>query len=308
MSDAQPHSAQPHSAQPHSTLSHSADQLLLPDIREHANLGTRLAKGAVGITLLSCVFLVVLAVVLLFSVRLDVSLEALGVLEPQTIHAIRSPVAGVVEEILVQSGETVHPGQVLLRLDVFALETHLAQLRLEADLKRNRPDTVRRDFQLLEQQIHISEQELARRTLRSPGPGAVLSENLEDLLGARATAGQLLMEVGSADAWQAELRLPEQDIHLVQEGDAVKFEIRAIATLEQWRHRLFEGKVTHVGSDVIVGQEGYYRVIAELDAASLDEGVRQRFRRGMSTEGRIITRSARAIDHLVRFFGDSFNG
>lgn len=283
-------------------------QLLLPDIREEANLGSRLAKGAVGITLLSCLLFAVLAVVLLFTVRLDVSLDALGVIEPQTVHAIRSPVAGVVEEILVQSGETVREGQVLLRLDVFELETHLAQLRLEADLKRNRPDTVRREFQLLEQQIHISEQELDRRTLRSPGDGSVLSEDLDDLLGARATAGQLLLEVGSADAWQAVLRLPEQDIHLVQVGDPVKFEIRAIATLEQWRHRLFEGRVTHVGSDVIAGREGYYRVLAELDAGSLDDGVRHRLRRGMSTEGRIITRSARAIDHLVRFFGEAFDG
>lgn len=289
-------------------VSEETSRLLLPEIREDANLGSRVAKGAVGLTLLSCVFFVALGVVLLFTVRLDVSLDALGVLEPQTVHAIRSPVAGVVEEILVQSGETVSPGQVLLRLDVFELETQLAQLRLQADLKRNRPDTVRRDFQLLEQQIHISEQELARRTLRSPGPGTVLSEDLQDLLGARATAGQLLLEVGSAEAWQAELRLPEQDIHLVRVGDAVKLEIRAIATLEQWRHRLFEGRVTHVGSDVIVGQEGFYRVIAELDADSLDGGVRQRFRRGMSTEGHIITRSARAIDHLVRFFGESING
>lgn len=286
----------------------SAGSLLLPEIAEDTNLGTRVAKGAVGWTLLSMVGLLGVGLGALFLVHLDVALDAVGVLEPRDVYAIRTPVSGVVHEILVTTGEPVSAGQIVARLDGFGLQSELTQLRLEADLKRNRPDTERREFQLLEQRIEILEQQLERRILRSPGAGTVLSEELEDWVGARAAEGELLIEVGSADAWQAALLVAEQDIHLIRPGDAVKFEVAAIATLDQWRHELFEGRVSHVGTDAIVDREGYYRVLAELDGDALDDEVRRRFRRGMSTQARIITRSARAIDHLVRFLEDKVNG
>lgn len=282
--------------------------LLLPEIEEDGNLGTRVAKRAVSLTLISIVCLGGVGMFSLFFIHLDVALDAVGILEPRTVHAIRSPVGGVVNEMLVTTGEEVAEGQIVARLDAFGLQTELTQLRLEADLKRNRPDTVRRDFQLLEQQIEIIEKQLDRRILRSPGVGTVLSEELEDLIGARVAEGELVLEVGSADAWQGALLVAEQDIHLIKVGDPVKFEVRAIATLDQWRNELFRGQVIHVGTDVIADQEGYYRVIAELDAEDLDPGVRERFRRGMSTQARIITRSARAIDHLVRFLEDKVDG
>ncbi len=279
----------------------AAGDLLLPNITEGPNFGSWVARGAVSMTLASLVVFGGLTVLLLFTLRLDVTLDASGYLEPRQVHAVRSPLSGVVGEVRVAAGEQVQEGQVVARLDSFELENQLAALRLEADLKRHRPDTDLRQFQMLERDIRATEELLARHVLASPGDGTVLTEALDELTGSRIAAGELLLEVGSANAWQAELWLPEQDVHLVEPGDVVKIRVRAITTLQQWRHRVFEGRVDYVGRDGLVDRPGYYRVVAQLEPESAQGDVLQRFRRGMSVEASIITRSARAIDLLVRY-------
>ena len=275
--------------------------LLLPDIVEGPNFGSWVARGAVGVTLASLVVFGALTLLVLFTLRLDVALDASGYLEPRQVHAVRSPLAGVVREVMVDAGDEVRQGHVVARLDSFELENRLAALKLEADLKRHRPDTDRRQFQMLQEEIRAAEDLLARHVLVSPGDGTILTERLDDLIGTRMAAGELLLEVGSAASWQAELWLPEQDIHLVEPGDVVKLRVRAITTLQQWRHRVFDGRVRYVGRDALVDRPGYYRVVAELDGALVQGEVLQRFRRGMSVEASIVTRSARAIDLLVRY-------
>lgn len=283
------------------TADGAAADLLLPDIVEGPNFGSWVARGAVGVTLASLVVFGALTLLVLFTLRLDVALDASGYLEPRQVHAVRSPLAGVVREVMVAAGDEVGQGQMVARLDSFELENRLAGLELEADLKRHQPDTDRRQFQMLQEEIRGVEDLLARHVLVSPGDGVILTERLDDLIGTRVAAGELVLEVGSAGSWQAELWLPEQDIHLVEEGDLVKLRVRAITTLQQWRHRVFDGRVRYVGRDALADRPGYYRVVAELDGVSVQGEVLQRFRRGMSVEASIVTRSARAIDLLVRY-------
>ena len=76
--------------------------------------------------------------------RIDETVQAIGKLEPKgTTKDIKAPLGGVVLKILVQDGQYVHAGQVLLEMDTTAASSKLAALkmvreRLLADLQLSR--------------------------------------------------------------------------------------------------------------------------------------------------------------------------
>lgn len=76
--------------------------------------------------------------------RIDETVQATGKLEPKgTTKDIKAPLGGVVLKILVQDGQYVHAGQVLLEMDTTAASSKLAALktvreRLLADLQLSR--------------------------------------------------------------------------------------------------------------------------------------------------------------------------
>ncbi len=277
--------------------------LRLPEIDDGPSLGSKLARWAVSVTMVCLVLLGGSALVALFSVTLDVGIDAAGALELQTVWPVRSPVAGVVEAMPVTTGERVHPGQVLARLDSFDLASSLEKLRLEASVKRHRREASRGELEILDQQIRATEDELSRRVVVGVGNGVVLTEELDDLVGSQVGAGELLFEVAALDRWQAELLVIERDIHLIRIGDPVKIVVPAVASLESWQNLIFPGKVTFIGSDPIRDRpeaQSYYRVLADLDSDRIGSDHLARFKRGMSVEARVVTRSARAVDLLVR--------
>ncbi len=277
--------------------------LRLPEIHDQPSLGSRLAGWAVSVTLICLVMLAGSTVAALFGITLDVGVDARGVLEMQTVWPVRSPVAGVLEEMRVASGERVVRGQVLARLDSFELATGLERLQLEASIKRHSRDGSRSDLEMLDQQIRATEAELDRHLLVGAGGGVVVTEELDELVGSRVSAGELLFEVASPDRWQAELLVIERDIHLLRNGDPVKVVVPAVASLETWQNLIFPGRVTFIGSDPIRDRPEarcFYRVFADLDPAGVSPRHLERFKRGMSVEARVVTRSARAIDLLTR--------
>jgi len=281
------------------------DGFELPPLREPPTFGAHLVRRAVGITLASMAVIGAAATAALFMFDLDIALDAAGILEPRLIEAVRSPVSGVVATVEVAPGERVEAGQAVVRLDGFALQARLQQLRLETHHKRDRPETSRQELEELEQRMATARRELRRQVLRSPIAGTVLTEELEQRIGSRVVEGDLLLEVGLLDAWRARLLVAENEIHLIAIGDPVKIEIRAATAVDSWRHQLLDATVTFVGTDPVeetAAGRSFYRVFAELDGNRLGTDVRDRFRRGMSVEARVITRSASGADLLVRFF------
>lgn len=95
------------------------------------------------------VVMLMLAALLLWAVfgKLDIVAVAEGKLVPQTYLKIVQPSeSGIVQEILVHEGETVHAGQVLMRMDTLISEAD--GKALEAELQRKRMTLRRIDAQL----------------------------------------------------------------------------------------------------------------------------------------------------------------
>lgn len=285
--------------------------LRLPELAELPSLGGQLVARAIGLTLAGLSTLAALTLVALFHIDTEITIDAAGVLEPETVWRVYSPVSAIAHEIAVESGETVGPGQRLASLDGYALEQRLERLRLEEKMQSfGAPRSDRSERALLKQSIQTTQQDLARYVVRSPGAGRVLTEELDKLRGAWIAEGTLLFEVGSTDRWQATILVTERDIHRIRLGDPVKIDIPALTPLESWTDEPLPGEVTFVGSDPFPGaqlasgrpQRVTYRVQAALNAQRITPQQLASFKRGMSLNGQIITRTGRVIDLLVHYF------
>lgn len=277
----------------------------LPEFEEKSTFGGRLVRRTVSLTLGGLLLLAFIGLLVLYLVPVEITVEASGVLEPLQVWRVHSLTSGAVREVPVRSGQEVAAGQTLCRLDGFALETELERLRLEARHKRHRPETPRVEMELLDQAILTAEERLQRLTVVAPESGILLSEDLDQMLGAYVNEGQLLFEIGTQGVWKAALRVPEREIDPIQIGDPVRVEVPALVEAGQWMREALPASVTFVGSDLLPAStpsRGLYRVVAALDMERISPPELERFRRGMTVEAHVITRSVRAIDLVMRHF------
>jgi multidrug resistance efflux pump len=145
--------------------------------------GGRIVRHAVGLTFAFLAAIALVALVAAFTVSMDVTVDAAGVLEPTRLWPARTQEAGLVGEVLVRTGDTVARGQVVARLDSLAMQE--AALRLDAQ---------------------VEAKELQYRTLLASGPmeRAEQSERRARaearVISARATLRQRLVEGESSTA------------------------------------------------------------------------------------------------------------
>jgi multidrug resistance efflux pump len=115
-------------------------KFVLPETSDPNIVGGRWVSRAVTITL--SIFAVVLAgfAVVANVVKLKVTVDGVGMLQPTEIWSIRSQETGVVRDVLVRTGDSVRAGQAIAYLDTVQLASSLEQLRarrraLEHDLR-----------------------------------------------------------------------------------------------------------------------------------------------------------------------------
>lgn len=165
------------------------------------------------------------------------------------------------------------------------------------------------EMERLEAQIQEVRERIGRATIRSPGDGVVLTDQLERLRGSFVSEGQTLMEVGEQGEWRVTMLVPERDVNKIAVGDSVRVEVQAFS--EKDRTQL-EASVSFVASEPVgSGSEaaaagaapgaaaagpGVYRVVATLAPGQADRESLDRFRRGYSVRANVITRSGRIAE------------
>ena len=165
------------------------------------------------------------------------------------------------------------------------------------------------EMERLEAQIQEVRERIGRATIRSPGDGVVLTDQLERLRGSFVSEGQTLMEVGEQGEWRVTMLVPERDVNKIAVGDPVRVEVQAFS--EKDRTQL-EASVTFVAAEPVgTGSEaaaagaasggaasgpGVYRVVATLAPGQADRESLDRFRRGYSVRANVITRSGRIAE------------
>lgn len=189
--------------------------LRLPELPHEGQPGSSFVHRSVTLTLLTITALVAIGVVAACVIRMDVTVKASGVLEPIRIYPVRAMEAGMIDAVLVQTGDTVHPGQPIVRMDTVEAAAQLAQLQAQyrgTDIDRRRSatadplqrqQTAQRSAQA---SAHLS---AALATLRQRMIEYDLGTNVDSLLaayvpGRHVTIDQAVSDVRNA---QAEIRL-----------------------------------------------------------------------------------------------------
>ena len=157
---------------------------------------------------------------------------------------VRAPEAGILERMSVVEGDEVREGQVLATLwspelirGVTSARSSVRRLAMEQAGAESRGDfsaaagaaavleETRRELDLLEGR-------LARAVVRSPASGIVVGYRLEERLGERLEAGDLLLEVASIEGRQARVRIPLRLATELQPGQEAALRLPARHWLE----------------------------------------------------------------------------
>lgn len=151
-----------------------------------------------------------------------------------------------------------------------------------------------------------------RLSLVAPTDGVVLTEELERLPGSYVRAGDQIIELADLHDWRVQLTVSERDVHKISVGDSVKVDLPAF---DQSEREQLGGRVVYVSPEPLTAQApsggaagpstalptGAYRVIASLERSQLEKMGIQKFRRGYTVQGHVITRSGRIITLLWNY-------
>jgi len=172
----------------------------------------------------------------------EYTVRARFVLQPVRRQVAPAPFAGELEEVLVEIGQAVRPGEPLARLRTLPLERKLNALRAELFEQQKQADAARsakrwaeaqmavaRAAQLTEQ-IDLLAEQIDQATLRARLAGTVIEGDLRGLVGAAVEKGQTLFEIAPLDTLRAELSVPEDqvpDVLAAMEAGPVRGELAA---------------------------------------------------------------------------------
>jgi len=179
-------------------------------------------KVAAAIALLAAV------VIGLLFVPVSIPVKVEGRLEPAQLAAITAPLAGYVDEVLVNTSQRVAEGDVILRFDDTDLQLEHAEViksidqervAMEAARARGERVEVRRAELRMEQnriQKRLLERQIERATIRAPLAGIVLTERPDRLEGKTVAKGDALFELGDLSHFELICEVPEEDIGLIE--------------------------------------------------------------------------------------------
>jgi RND family efflux transporter MFP subunit len=171
---------------------------------------------------------------------------------PSVEVPVRAAVEGILDQVLVQSGDRVRSGQLLARLDATPAGARMAELRAEASLARSRSaqaedvrDPVERRLSELRRQQALARLAAARREegqteLLAPVNGYVLTPLLEEREGALLEAGDMLCQVSPLDTMNVDVAISETDIQGIKPGQRLRIKVLGFPD------RQYEGEVTGI--------------------------------------------------------------
>ncbi|MFK7863624.1 MAG: efflux RND transporter periplasmic adaptor subunit [Pseudohongiellaceae bacterium] len=186
--------------------------------------------------------LIAIGAILLISMVLPVRLSVLAPAELKSGDSfiVRSPIQGVVDELLVEPNATVEAGELLVRLDDSALSTELEVAQQELEIARAEfrqssqaaafSDEASAGLQVqritLEKTIarvnYLSDL-LARTQITATQPATVIVENVDEFVGRPVQLGERLLMLVNDNDLELELWLPVGDDIELDIGSEIDF-------------------------------------------------------------------------------------
>ncbi len=105
--------------------------LTLPEIEVKENFTIRFVRNAVSMIFVVLLLVFLIASVIIFTVNVELTIDANGVLEPSDITYIHTIESGFIKNIFVESGDTIEVNQSLAVLDSVDLKRNLLEIHSE---------------------------------------------------------------------------------------------------------------------------------------------------------------------------------
>ncbi len=186
---------------------------------------------------------------LLTSVTAWHSISLPGVIESVDAATVRAESPGFVEEVLIESGQTVHEGDLLIRLSNPELESQRRQLVIEIERSELRSRTFQQSGEFaarnveeenragLQSRLRELDQMCERLLIRAPLAGVIAASDLTSLVGSYVAPGRELLVIGDAE---------EKEVRVLISSE--QFEAASLSLDRVVRVRLSEDGFTAAGT------------------------------------------------------------
>lgn len=161
--------------------------------------------------------------------------DASFVLEPAHQAVVHASVQGRVSKVLVDEGQRVSPGQLLITMENLDLQSELARVRADVRMASARArqnelrygdfGTSEQERQRLLQEDHILTDEAAKLQISSPIAGTVVTSRLHDLVATDLAEGTPIVELIDDSVLKARLFIPEFAMHDVRLAAPVRLRL-----------------------------------------------------------------------------------
>lgn len=280
---------------------------------------------------------ILLAAAALFAIPSDLKLRSEGTIQPSGRRNVFASTSGVIDEILVEDGDQVEAGQVLLRLSDPALAAEFAKVEgtlreSEERLRTNRLQRMRGKFESeehrkasvleaaglqaslenLREQHSLLAEKIEQLVIRSPMDGMVISwDTRRKLIHRPVETGQKLLAVAKSDGqWELELKLADQRSGYLrsiwpESNSELEDSQRPKATyvLASEPTKVYSGQVRDWSRRADVDEKLGNVVRVYVDANGLEEGATQSLRPGTEVIAQIhVGRRSLGYCKLFEFF------
>ena len=175
---------------------------------------------------------------LFFFVRINPTGKAVAVVEYADRETVRARVRGLVSEVVVQEGQAVAPGEVLVKMvnpdektehDKLALELRTARIRARSYYQIEDLPAYQAELETiegLESKLAESEAYLAALDVTAPEEGLVVGRNLESLPGRWLDVGEEILSVVSGSEKELLVSFRQEDVDSIAAMKTREIEVR----------------------------------------------------------------------------------
>ncbi|MEQ1439283.1 efflux RND transporter periplasmic adaptor subunit [Fontimonas sp. SYSU GA230001] len=203
---------------------------------------------------------------------IEAAYRGTATLEAEDEATVNAKQGGVIEQILVEEGQRVRAGQVLARLETERLALEVARAKsaldkLEQDHRRNesvyqrnlvsREAYERTKFELegARAAYDLARLALQESEIRAPFDGVVSLRHIK--AGNQIQAGSPAFRITRMDRLQAQIHVPERDIHKLAAGQ------KATLRVDAWPAKTFAGEILRI-NPVVDASTGTVKVTVAM--------------------------------------------
>lgn len=195
-------------------------------------------------------------------------------IEPRVKRVLTAPIGARIEQVLVEPGDRVAAGAVLVRLDASAIDREREEAAAQLQAASARAAAARADGDVqgerlaqlaiaqLSGRVAQLEERRAEAELRAPVAGTVNGDDLKRRTGATVARGELLLSIAAPEGHRAELLVGDSDVSRIAVGARVSIRLAARPLAR------IGGRVSRIYplAEVVAGRN-VFRTIAEIDSS-----------------------------------------